>query len=346
MTRLLTMPRNDILVGDAHAGLARLPEACIDMMLTSPPYFRLRNYGTDKQLGAEDHVADWVAALRDVAAEIHRVLTPTGSLWLNLGDTFSTHIGQGAHRKSLLLGPERLALALVEDGWLLRNKIVWSKTNYAPTSASDRLACSWEALYVFVKQPSYFFDLDAIRLPHRSKPPRAKRHLPAPAKQAWRGANSAKDSGLAKLKAAGRSGHPLGKNPGDVLRLPPSSYRGSHHATFPVALAEIAIRTGCPEARCVQCGAPWRRPVSRRVIANLGESAIRGALGPTCRCQAASEPGLVCDPFFGAGTTALGAIENGRDWLGIELSPDFAAEAARRIAAYQPVRAHQTGGGP
>jgi site-specific DNA-methyltransferase (adenine-specific) len=342
-----TLPRNEVITGDARTELAQLPDGSLDMILTSPPYFRLRDYGVGGQLGTEPHVEDWVTSLRLAAVEMQRVLSSTGSLWLNLGDTFSTHMSQGAGRKSLLLGPERLALALVGDGWRIRNKIVWSKTNYPPTSATDRLACGWEAIYVFVKQPHYFFDLDAIRVPHRSRPPRPKTSSTNQAdRQTWRGPNSASDSGLARLKAAGRSGHPLGKNPGDAWPIAPSRYRGSHHATFPVALAELAIRAGCPEARCSRCRIPWRRPVSRHAVAGIGETAVRGALGPACPCGAPSEPGLVCDPFFGAGTTALGAIENRRDWLGIELSPNFAIEAARRIAAYEPLRVRQTGGGP
>ncbi len=119
--------RQQIIVGDAYEQLCRLPSESIDMVLTSPPYFLLRDYQVRGQLGLEPQVDEWVTNLRAVAQELHRVLLPTGSLWLNLGDTYATHPRQGAARKSLLLGPERLALALVADGWLLRNKIVWAK---------------------------------------------------------------------------------------------------------------------------------------------------------------------------------------------------------------------------
>src|SRR5579875_2007584 len=128
----MTVPRNQVIVGDARQELRRLPDASVDMVLTSPPYFRLRDYHVSGQLGLETEVADWVLALRGIAREVHRVLVPTGSFWLNVADTYSTHVRQGAGRKSLLLGPERLALALIEDGWLLRNKIVWAKTNHLP----------------------------------------------------------------------------------------------------------------------------------------------------------------------------------------------------------------------
>ena len=341
MTRLdirTNLPRGEVIVGDATTELAKLPEASVDMVLTSPPYFRLRDYAVTGQLGLEPTVDDWVANLRDVAREVARVLVPSGSFWLNVGDTYSTGERDGAARKSLLLGPERLALALLEDVWRLRNKIVWQKANTMPSSVTDRLTCSWEALYVFVRADRYFFDLDSVRAPHTSTPPKRQRPRHIRTKRAqWLGPNTDDATGLARMKASGRVGHPLGKNPGDVWRIPASNYRGSHHATFPVALTELAIRAGCPEQRCTVCRAPYRRPVHRQVVKGIGETAVRGALTPQCDCGANAEPGIVLDPFFGAGTTALGAIENHRDWLGIELSPHFAREARERIADYQPV---------
>jgi DNA modification methylase len=308
------------------------------MVLTSPPYFRLRDYQVSGQLGLEPAVDDWVDNLRTVADEVARVLTPTGSLWLNVADTYALQSQQGAARKSLLLGPERLALVLIADGWRLRNKIVWQKANPMPSSVRDRLTCTWEALYVFVRSPQYFFDLDAIRLPHQSSPPKARPgFIRSSTRETWRGPNGDDASGLNTLKAQGRVGHPLGKNPGDVWRIASSGYRGGHHATFPIALAERAIAAGCPEVRCTACYQSWRRPLIR----TLGGTAVRGALGPTCTCRAATEPGLVLDPFMGAGTTAVAAEALGRDWLGIELSPMFAALAQQRIreAGAKPKRA-------
>jgi len=326
-------PRNTILIGDATERLAGLPAASIDMVLTSPPYFRLRNYEVDGQLGLEEHVDQWVNQLHAVSREAARVLVPTGSFWLNLADTYSSHPSQGAGRKSLLLGPERLASRLLADGWLLRNKIVWAKTNHIPSSVRDRLATGWEAIYVFVREPRYFFDLDAIRQPHRSRPTSPPRMAAASvSREAWRGPNGQTTSGLAAMKATGRIGHPLGKNPGDVWQLSASNYRGAHHATFPLALADRAIRAGCPEARCTACRKPWQRAIIR----SLGGTATRAALSPTCDCSAPNEPGLVLDPFMGAGSTAVAAEALGRDWLGIELNPDFAALANQRITQARP----------
>jgi DNA modification methylase len=319
--------RNRILVGDALDQLRRVPAASVDMVLTSPPYFRLRDYGVAGQLGLEAHVEHWVTDLREVSRELQRVLLPTGSFWLNLTDTYSTHPSQGAPRKSLLLGPERLALAMVADGWLLRNKIVWAKANPMPSSVRDRLTASWEAVYVFTRAPRYFFDLDAIRVPHltayRGKPDPSFRRPRS--REAWRGPNGDDTSGLDLLKARGIVGHPLGKNPGDVWRIASSNYRGRHHATFPTALAERAILAGSPEARCVACRLPWRRQLIRAV----GGSAVRGAVGPTCDCRAGREPAVVLDPFFGVGSTALAAERHGRGLAGHRTQPGLRRRSGR-----------------
>src|SRR5215813_2914243 len=129
---------NTILTGDACAVLRDLPASSVDCAVTSPPYFQLRDYGMRGQLGLEPTVSGWVADLRQVCREVARVLVPTGSLWLNLGDSFSRHPKYGAANKSLLLCPERLLLALSQDGWIVRNKLIWAKTNPLPSSVSDR----------------------------------------------------------------------------------------------------------------------------------------------------------------------------------------------------------------
>ena len=116
----MTAPRNTILVGDVRRRLTELPDASVDCVITSPPYMQLRDYGVAGQMGLEPTVDDWVNELRIVMRGVARVLRPTGSLWLNLGDSYSRHALVGAPPKSLLLGPERLSLAMLEDGWTLR----------------------------------------------------------------------------------------------------------------------------------------------------------------------------------------------------------------------------------
>ncbi|UGT64434.1 DNA-methyltransferase [Nocardia asteroides] len=331
------LQRNAIRVGDALDQLRQLPDSTIDQVVTSPPYFRLRDYAADEQIGLEQHVDEWAERLAVVSAEVHRVLVPTGTYWLNLGDTYSLHPSQGASRKNLLMAPERLALRLQHDGWIIRNKIIWAKTNPMPISVRDRLACTYEVIYVLAKQHAYFFDLDAIRQPHKTRPttPRPKRQA---REEDWRGPNSDSSTGLDGLKARGLAGHPLGKNPGDVWQLATANHRGDHHAMFPLTLASRMIAAGCPEARCTRCRLPWRR----RLIRALGGVATRTALAPTCDCQAPSEPGIVADPFMGNGTTAIAAEVLGRDWLGIELNAEFAASAEARIASERDRRTHES----
>jgi len=318
---------NGILIGDARQKLSKLPAASIDCVVTSPPYFRLRNYQHAGQLGLEQHVQLWVNDLRGVLHEVGRVLVPTGSLWLNVGDSYSAG-PEGAPAKSLLLGPERLALALIEDGWIVRNKVIWAKKNPMPSAVKDRLSCTWEVVYFLTRQKDYFFDLDAIRVPHTSSRPKSRKPVTYSVPLEWRVAPT-DHGGLAQLKASGKVGHPLGKNPGDVWNLSTASYRGAHHAVFPLALAERPILAGSPERRCRRCRLPWKRQTLRK----LGHLALRGELERTCSCRSAGEPGVVLDPFIGSGTTAIAAERHGRSWLGIEINPTFARLAEQRIAA-------------
>lgn len=334
------LPRNTVLVGDVRRRLDGLPDHSVDTVITSPPYVQLRNYGVDDQIGLEAHVEGWVDELRTVARGLARVLKPGGSLWLNLGDSYSRNPKTGAPAKSLLLAPERLALALIDDGWVLRSKVIWAKTNAMPASVRDRLACTWEVVYLFVRSPRYHFDLDAIRTPHRSPTRRRPSRHPVPgyppvtaAAPSWAGPLAGNNSGLSRLKAAGLAGHPAGKNPGDVWTLATSTFRGEHFATFPPQLVERPLLATCPEKVCAACGTPWHRPPTR--------TATLAPLEPGCDCNRGTRAGVVLDPFFGAGTVGLVAETHHRDWIGIELNPAFAQLATDRITAARratPVR--------
>ena len=258
--------------------------------------------------------------------ELARVLTPTGTLFLNLGDSFSRGPRYGRAPKSLLLAPERLLLRLSKRGWRLRSKIVWVKPNPMPHSVTDRFTTAWEPMYFLVRNRFYFFDLDAVREPHRTK--RSPRPLKVDAKYGgtrpgWAGPLAGINDGLERVRAAGRPGHPLGKNPGDVWTIPTAGYRGAHFAVFPQALVERPMLAGCPERACVACDAPWTRERRRDHL---------GDIEPSCRCGPAWRPGRVLDPFMGAGTVAVVAERHQRDWLGIELNPAFVEMTTTRVA--------------
>ncbi len=328
------LPRNTVLTGDAASVLRGLLAESVDCVVTSPPYAgAVRDYGHPAQLGREATVEDYVGNLRVVMREVQRVLKPkTGSLWLNLGDAYARTSTAGVPKGSLLLAPQRLALALSADGWWVRNVVVWQKPNPMPQSAPDRLSPTYEVVLFATKSRRYYFDLDAIRVPHRSAG-RTGRPRATEATRRYQGGNS----GLGALKARGLVGHARGKNPGDVWTIPTPKDRLGHQATFPEALIERPILASCPERICVQCDRAWRRPVrvltlhtaeGARTVRKVGEL-------ERCGCFAPARRGVVLDPFFGTGTVGVVAERLGRDWLGIELNPAYVELAERRLGITQ-----------
>jgi len=324
-----TLPRNVILAGDARDVLADLLPESVDCCITSPPYANgLRRYSNlADELGQEPSVTEYVASLRAVLRGVRRVLKPTGSLWLNLGDAYSKHPRHGAPRGGLLLAPQRVALALAADGWIVRNVAIWHKPNPLPESALDRLSRVSEVVIFAAKTRHTFFDLNSIRVPHRS----AARARPQPRERHRR--YQGNNTGLGRLKAAGLVGHANGKNPGDVWTVTTAADRLGHQATFPADLIERPILATCPERICVQCDSAWTRPtriVSRKTSEGMRHTREVGELR-RCDCRAPVRPGIVLDPFCGLNTTGLVAERLRRDWLGIELNPTFAKLAETRL---------------
>lgn len=292
--------------GDARAVLAGLPAGTVDCAVTSPPYWRKRDYGTLGQYGLEERFDDYVRTLRAVFTELRRVLAPEGTFWLNLGDSYittgtgprtnsgtldgapnarTTARGFGAKSglpaKNLVGIPWRVALALQDDGWLLRSAVIWHKTNAMPESVRDRPASRYEHIFLFTKQNRYFFDLDPIREPHRGS------------RQRGRGRHRAYESGggigspHTLDRAQGQ--HPHGRNPGDVWSLGTWPSGHGHHASYPLAIPRRCVAAGC-------------RP-----------------------------GGTVLDPFSGSGTTLLAARQLGRAAIGVDLNPDYHAIAIDRL---------------
>jgi site-specific DNA-methyltransferase (cytosine-N4-specific) len=308
-----------LYVGDARAVLAGMPERSANCIVTSPPYWGKRDYGVAGQYGHEDSPAAYVDIMRGVFAEARRVLADDGTCWLNLGDSYSasgggatgyhaylgahltTHRVTGMQAKNLLGLPWRVAFALQADGWILRNAIVWHKPNAMPESVRDRLNCRHELLFLLVKQPAYWFDLDPIRVPHTAETRSDHAHRSAgtrpPGHPGTRTRRPKYGPGTPEVTGASRYGgrrhtrrHPNGRNPGDVWSIPTRPYDGPHFAAYPIDLPLRCIAAGCKPG------------------------------------------GTVLDPFAGSGTTGLAAIQLDRRFTGIDLSPDFAGLAAGRLA--------------
>jgi DNA modification methylase len=329
--RLGTLPRNTILVGDAQEQLRRLPDASVDCCITSIPYYNVRDYGVRRQIGLEADVDAWVGAMRPVFDELARVMKAGASAWINVDDTYSSSRRLGVPAKGMFLAPERLILALSSDGWIVRSKVVWSKPNPLPRALSDRPNHSYEMFFMIVRSPKYEFDLNGIRVPYRKEGSGEVHQVP------WSSADALE----------GAPGALLGKDPGDVWSIPAKGFSGGHFATFPESLIERPLIASCPERLCMRCDKPWHRQAKPHIIGqrvtgpstgHVARFAGRwrtfrtlGPLKPSCACKAAWKPGVVIDPFFGAGTTGIVAERLRRDWIGIELNPRYANIARERL---------------
>lgn len=311
--------------GDSLAVLREMPDQSVDCCVTSPPYFGLRDYGVEGQYGLEASPTEYVETMRALFAEVRRVLTDDGTLWLNIGDSYSSGGGgsggkhatiggftsnrnsndhyarMGLGPKNLLGIPWRIAFALQDDGWILRNDVIWSKPNAMPESVTDRLSTRHEHIFMLSKSRAYWFDLDPIREPviygpdspalnwsrdtkEADVPGQSTRQHRStrPARTAYRDKSSDAAIAVGMPPHRGhRNGHEGGKNPGDVWAIPTKPFAEAHFAVMPQALAERAILAGCKPG------------------------------------------GTVLDPFSGSGTTGLAANKHGRKYVGIDLSSDY-----------------------
>lgn len=293
-----------LLLGDALAVAAEMADDSVDCIVTSPPYFRLRDYGTEGQYGLESSPAEYVETMRALFSELRRVLADDGTLWLNLGDSYYSGRGnpgpnsadekQPARRgwirpqdrggvewstpKNLLGIPWRVAFALQDDGWILRNAIIWHKPNAMPESVTDRLAGRYEHVFLFSKSRRYWFDLDPIREPAIT----ADRPLVPAKHQVIHGSWSTGSGGNHQQPTSSGLGRDLnGRNPGDVWAINTQPFSAAHFAVYPVQLPQRCILAGCKPG------------------------------------------GTVLDPFSGSGTTGLAAQRLGRKYVGIDVNAEY-----------------------
>lgn len=300
---------NRIISGDALHVLEQVPTGSVDCVVTSPPYWSLRDYGVKRQIGLERALPDYLDKLCSVFDEVRRVLKPEGTCFVNLGDTYFTktrrripfisrpkqtatcRVEQQSFRrqyKSLCQVPSRFAIEMTNRGWLLRNEIIWHKPNCMPSSARDRFTVDFEKLFFFVKQPRYYFQQQFEPL---KDPARLLRRMANPARRKKHRYGDPYVSSInpETIAASSKRILALGRNKRCVWRVPTRGFRGNHFAVYPPELIEIPIKSGCPEG------------------------------------------GIVLDPFIGSGTTALVARRLGRSYIGIDLNPKYVRLAYQRL---------------
>lgn len=299
------MPSVEVLQGNCMDVLGMLPERAFQTCVTSPPYFGLRDYGAEGQIGREESPDEFVKALVEVFRGVRRVLRDDGTLWLNLGDSYARTGGTelkpsataragntrntmqaNANRKSKapsglkdkdLIGiPWRVAFALQEDGWWLRSDIIWQKPNPMPESVNDRPTSSHEHVFLLAKSERYFYDAGAIR----------EDHTEASIARAGRGRSTSHkwaDGGPGRQTLATDTAqclHPAGRNARNVWTISTHPFSGAHFATMPPDLAERCIKAGTSERGCcASCGGPFRRVLGEPVKTG-GRSAGNGFVRP------------------------------------------------------------------
>ncbi len=356
--------RHAILNGDVLDGLRLLPGRCVQCVVTSPPYWGLRDYGIEGQIGLEPTPEAYVERLVEVFREVRRVLRDDGTLWLNLGDSYSGSGGAGGDYgpgglregqpkypgrrlaalkpKNLVGIPWRVAFALQADGWTLRSDIIWHKPNPMPESVRDRPTKSHEYVFLLTKQPRYFYDADAVREEQKWAGGAGNRNYRA-------GSENGREA-----EGQGNKPNPAGRNRRTVWEIATQPTPEAHFATFPEALVEPCIKAGTSERGCCpKCGAPWRRVVERLPVTGRNENKTPAAAHAAVRCSRAGEshvetvgwepscdcetqdgepvPCVVLDPFGGSGTVAKVARGLGRSSILIEINPEYVQIAKRRL---------------
>ncbi|TGM87934.1 DNA-methyltransferase [Leptospira licerasiae] len=351
MTKTLSNLQNKVIVGDALQVLQKIPSNTVHTVITSPPYFNLRDYGMKGQIGHENTLEEYVQKLVNVFREIRRVLREDGTVWINLGDSYNSSWKNRIHsdswernkefgkrvnepskltsaprieslkRKNLLGVPWRVALALQEDGWILRQDIIWHKPSTKPNPVRDRCVTNHEYIFLLSKNPMYFYDIEAVREPAVSADPNHPSFRPKSLAIKRSRIQNAKTKYQTNFKTVLET-----RNKRSVWTVTTKRFKGAHFATFPIDLIEPCVKASTSEKGvCSKCGAPLVRK-KRKLDTWFWK---RG-----CSHKAPIKPALVLDPFSGAGTTALASKKHGRDYLLIELNPKYASMSRRRIKKY------------
>jgi len=305
------MKTNIIINGDALKELEKIPNELVDMCITSPPYFNQRDYGVKGQIGLESTPGEYVSNLCNIFDGVRRVLKKSGTLWVNIGDCYGGYQGKNngypdrknevAHvpqikrnsntAKSLLCVPELFLIEMIRRGWICRNKIIWHKNNVMPSSAKDRFTIDYEMLYFFVKNKKYFFEKQFEPLSRNS------------------------DADYRKE---------LRRNKNYNVKPPYSKNTPYMIKANKERRLEYQNNQKGRNKRCV-----WNvntKPSKVKHFAMFPEKLIETPLKAGC-----PKEGIVLDPFFGAGTTGLVALKQGKRFIGIEINPEYIKIANKRL---------------
>ena len=307
----------NIICGEARSALSKIESGSVRCCVTSPPYYRLRDYGSEGQIGLEHTPEQYIQKLVKVFQEVRRVLSDDGTLWVNIGDSYAgSGKGSAAYpdqlsekqrsnagmcgakkvlqcdtssykRKDLIGIPWMLAFALRADGWYLRQDIIWAKPNPMPESVKDRCTKSHEYIFLLTKSPRYYFDAEAIKEPVAESTIRRCEHGDGPR---YCGKKYETMSEIFyRTKSRNMYKTRSHRNKRDVWTVAIRGYKGAHFATFPEQLITPCILAGT----------------------EAGDT--------------------VLDPFSGAGTTGIAALRNGRSYIGIEINPSYTELQEQRI---------------
>jgi DNA modification methylase len=305
---------NKIICGDSLKVLKTIPSESIDCIVTSPPYWALRDYGMNGQIGLETSIEEYLDKLIQIFDEVKRVLKPSGTCWINFGDTYANKT-KGGHRnkaqnnifdsltersvipklkaelsipaKSLCLIPSRFAIRMIEKSWILRNEIIWHKPNAMPQSIKDRFTVDFEKIFFFVKSRKYFFkqQFEALKNPKELQ----RRYSNPFEKHIYRKLTGRNYKSIEAIKRSQKEILKTGRNKRCVWTIGTGVSNGNHFAVYPPRLIETPILAGCPVN------------------------------------------GIVLDPFIGSGTTAIVAKKFMRQFIGIELNPEYVKIARKRL---------------
>ncbi len=315
-----------LLCGKAEQTLETLDAQSVQTVVTSPPYFQMRDYGYDGQIGLESTPEEYIQKLVNTFRNVRKVLRNDGTVWVNLGDTYASSNYESIKKGDLIGIPWMFAFAMRKDGWFLKSDVIWAKPNPLPGGSSNKPVASHEYFFLFSKSSEYYYDKEAT-----------------------------KENSVEKNK----DGTFKKRLKRDVWNVPIASFKGSHFAVFPQALIEPCILASTSEHGCCRgCGSPYIRDVERHRYStrpgknnkidktgfanrdhgrHLTETKTKGWL-KNCSCETTEvKPCVVLDIFCGVGTTGLVSMKHGRDFVGIDGKEEYLKIAEQRLSGVRTI---------